>query len=849
MTTGTILGPYEILTPLGQGGMGEVWKARDNRLDRTVAVKVSKAAFTDRFEREARAVAALNHPHICTLYDVGPNYLVMEFVEGTILKGPLPVDKAVEYAGQILDALDAAHRKGITHRDLKPGNIMVTKQGIKLLDFGLAKQSQGPIKESDATVTDALTQQGQIVGTLPYMAPEQLQGKPADARSDIFAFGCVLYEILSGKRAFPGSNSPSIMASILEREPAPLDLHPPLQRVIATCLAKDPDQRFQNAVDLKRALLWAMEQPRKGESNPKPKRWNWAAATAALALAAGGWAVLRPRPLRSDEPSIRFQISPPENSAFTFLAVSPDGRRVAFTATDSTNRSQLWVRSISYVAAQPLAGTEGAVNPFWSPDSRFIAFVAEGKLKKIDTTGGPAQVLADAPESRSGGAWSPDGVIVFAPFPLGPLYQIPATGGEPKLLTQLDRSRQETNHRWPQFLPDGRHFLYFIDSSQSGIYVGSLDSKENVRLLSSQTSAAFAGPVAGEGYLLFLRDGTLLGQPFDPQKPQIKGEAIPLGAQVGASDERTRLSVSNAVLVYDSMVREDELRWFDRNGRPMEKVGPPGRYINFDLSPDDRRVAAMVRGDIWLFDVTRAASTRFTFNPAMDTASIWSPDGQRIIFTSNRGGPWNLYQKLSNGTGEEELLLNTNGTQLANSWSPDGKFVIFSQNMGTKSGWDLWVLPLEGERKSFPLLQTEFNEHWGRFSPDGKWVAYVSNESGRDEVFVRTFAPDPHHTALKWQVSNGGGQLPRWRADGKELFFLGPNRQMMVAAAKPGGTLASSFERANPRELFSTRAEKGNFASYAVTSDGQRFLIYQQAHNQASGPATVVVNWAAGLKR
>jgi predicted Ser/Thr protein kinase len=514
--------------------MGEVWQARDTRLNRTVAIKVGKQQFSQRFEQEARVVAALNHPHICQLYDVGPDYLVMEYIEGAALKGPIPIGKAVEYAGQILEALDAAHRKGISHRDLKPANILLTKQGIKLLDFGLAKQT-APIQETDAT--QALTGQGQILGTLQYMSPEQLQGKATDMRSDLFAFGCVLYEMLTGKRAFAGESAASVIAAILEREPAPLTVAPPLERIVRRSLAKDPDQRFQTARDLKAALTWAMEQPPPSTAAKPHRRWWIAAAILAIGIG-GGWAVSYFRQPAADDRVVRLQINPPEGSRFTFgintggMALSPDGLTAAFVALGD-GKSRLWVRPLDGTTSRMIAGTEGAANPFWSPDGKSLAFFAGGKLQRVDLTGGAPWVICDVIQAR-GGTWGSDGQILFGMATSG-LLRVPASGGTPSLLTPLDSSRG-VSHRWPQVIPGGR-FLYFVQGDtpeNTGIYVASFAQPgQGVRVLTTETNGLYAPGGDGKSYLMWVRGGTLVAQQFDPSTFKLAGEAYPLADPVG----------------------------------------------------------------------------------------------------------------------------------------------------------------------------------------------------------------------------------------------------------------------------------------------------------------------------
>jgi serine/threonine protein kinase len=850
---GDKLGPYELLSPIGEGGMGEVWKARDTRLDRDVALKVSKSEFTARFEREARAIAAFNHPNICQLYDVGPNYLVMELIDGVPLKGPLPVEKAVEYAGQILDALDAAHRKGFTHRDLKPANILVTKQGIKLLDFGLAKQATG-LGPDDVTRA-AITMQGQITGTLQYMAPEQLQGKEADARSDIFAFGCVLYEMLSGAKAFGGSTAASVIASILEREPEPLKTTPPLDRVIKTCLAKDPDERFQAARDLKRDLIWAVHADAGVTVRPRAS-WAWIAAVAAPTLLLAALAFLHFREKPPEMPVARSTILPPEKTSFRFdvapngaPALSPDGRRMVFGGQSEDGVSRLWVRALDSMTAQPLSGTEGATAsyPFWSPDSRSIGFSANGKLKKIDLSGGPAVTLADAPSFR-GASWSPLGVILFAPTNTGTLQRIAAAGGTATPITTLDPARKENSHRWPWFLPDGRHFLYdsgIPTSNDATIYVGSLDSHETRIVAQANSNAIYAS-----GYLLFLRDNTLMAQPFEAERLATMGEALPLAEQIAFnSSARGFFAVSSTgTLVFQSAVQAElELSWLDRTGKRLATVGEPGPLFRTSLSPDGKRATVSVYDraarnyDLWIYDLVRNLRSRFTFDPANEYEGVWSPDGSQIVFSSDRKGHRDLYRRLASGAGAEELLYADGLTKTPMSWSPDGKFMMYSVH-DPKTEYDLLVLPLKGDRKPFPFLKTQFSEQSGQFSPDGRWIAYQSDESGRQEIYM---APFPS-TGGKRQVSLAGGIFPRWRGDGKELFYVAPDGRLMAAEI---GIKGAEVEIGAVRPLFVGPVLAGDGYKYDVSADGQRILAVVPIGQAAPEPLTLVQNWPAALKK
>ena len=840
LAAGTQLGPYEILAPIGAGGMGEVYKARDTRLDRIVAIKISQEQFSERFEREARAVAALNHPHICQLFDVGPNYLVMEFVEGEPIQGPLPVGKAVEYASQILEALNAAHRKGIVHRDLKPANILLTKQGIKLLDFGLAKQS-GPLDETD--VTRALTQQGQIVGTLQYMSPEQLQGKEADARSDLFAFGCVLYEMLTGKQAFEGKSAASVIAAILERDPTPLNLSPPLQRVIQTCLAKDPDHRFQNALDVKRDLIWALEQPAAVKAN----RRAWIAAVAAaliLGSIGGGWAVSHRRK-PADSRVVRFQIAPPEGGAILGggnlgggFAISPDGQSAAFIGVVH-GKTGLWVRPLDAANARMIRGSEGANRPFWSPDSGSIAFSAGGVLQRVDLAREAISKICDVPGVYWGGTWSGDGRILFVSRDLG-IFQVPALGGAPAQVTTLDQAHGEGNHVYPQVLPSGR-FLYTItgtDSTKEGVYAASIARPaEKVRLLTTPSQALYVSNVHGEDHLLWIRDRTLVAQRFDAGTLQLIGEPRLLADPVGSA------SSGNQVLLYGSVALR-QFKWFDRKGNAVGLLGEPGPWAFSRISPDGRRVAATNAGNnqgVWLMEIDRGGvASRLTSSPGL--APVWSPEGRTILFS---GTSFISRINVDGAGGEERVTLPPN-RKVVHDWSRDGRFILYNE-AAQDTGRDLWVLPVTPEgrpspgAKPWPFVRDRFDQTAGRFSPDTRWVAYQADDSGQFEVYVRSFP----QSREKLRISTGGGHNPQWGVGGRELFYVSRDGKLMLVRLTPLGT---GLEASLPQELFALPASVTSGPNpYEVASDGERFLVSDIAASQE--PLTVIVNWPTLLKK
>jgi len=906
LAAGTRLGPYQIDALIGAGGMGEVYRATDTRLDRTVAVKVLPAhlaanpEFKQRLEREARAVASLNHPHICALFDIGHqdgiDYLVLEYLEGETLtarlnKGPLPAEQVVRYGVEICDALDKAHRKGFTHRDLKPGNIMLTDSGAKLLDFGLAKP--GLARSSDATaaasptVSVGLTAAGSILGTVQYMAPEQLQGKDADARSDLFALGAVLYEMATGRKAFTGDNQATLIAAIMTSEPQPIstiapggNITPPsLTRLIKRCLAKDPENRWQNARDLMLELksVSDREEVAAAPAVSRPSQRGWMAVTAVLSVIAATLGIAYFRSARAGPETgtavLKLSLLPPEKTNFHSFAISPDGRWLAFAAADEMAKTQLWVRPVDSLAAQALGGAEGASYPFWSPDSRHIGFFAQGKLKRIDVSGGPPQVLCDAGVAR-GGAWNRDGVIVFSPGNSG-VRRVPAAGGEPRPLTALDSSRQEDSHRWPFFLPDGRHFFYVARSPKAennAIYVRSLesqpDSKDQTRLLAVNSRVAYAASPSGPGHLLFVRDGTLLALPFDAKKRQAAGEAVPLVEQVGFASGTSEgaFSISqNGMLVYDPRgdLRSTQLTWFDREGKRLGTIGGTGSYLQPWLSPDEKRVAvenmdpSTRSWDIWLLDLARGISSRFTFDPRLDVFPVWSPDGGSIVFASQRAGPEDLYLKSSSGAAGDEMLWKSSEGKWPNDWSLDGRFIVY-QERHHQTKWDLWALPMEGPegagalgaRKPIPVLRTEFDEQHGQISPQGKWIAYTSDESGRNEVYAQSFGGTPSAPGGKWQISNSGGSRPKWRRDGKELFYLGLDRKLMAVEAKTAVVKGqTTLEAGAPRALFDTRVSIFVGIPYTVTTDGQRFLIVTQVEDQGSSPLALVFNWPATLRR
>ena len=892
LTSGTKLGPHEIIGPLGAGGMGEVYRARDTRLDRSVAIKVLPAHLSSspdlklRLEREARAISSLQHPHICVLHDIGHqdgiDYLVMEYLEGETLadrlrKGPLPIEHAIQIGIEISDALDKAHRRGIIHRDLKPGNIMLTKGGAKLMDFGLAKP--GALAASASTDFDrgltpssptsplaiptgavnSLTMAGTVIGTFQYMAPEQIEGKEADARSDIFALGAVLYEMVTGKRAFEGKSQISVASAILEKDPEPISairqtISPALEHVISRALSKDPEKRWQSAGDVRAELEWA-SQPGNTAVGAKlasvsgPRlRWllTLAAAVAAAALLTLALTIWRKPP---ESHRLVASIAPPEDTAFDLTGdvgappvISPDGLTLAFGAGN-----RLWLRSLETGETRALEGTENPSFPFWSPDSRRIAYFSGGKLRIVDTAGGAPVTVCEAQNAR-GGAWNTHGVLLFAPNIRGGLYQVPATGGTPVQVTTLDTSKHST-HRWPQFFPDGDHFLYLATNHAgkaefSGIYAASLSKlQEPARLLlRSDANALYAS-----GYLLFMRQSDLLAQRFDLGRMQLQGDAVRISDRtlndqgiwrgVFTVSENGRLTYMNGT----NAAEAGQLTWFDTNGHTLGTIGERGSN-DARVSPDGHKVALEygTQPDVWIFDTVSGLRTRLT-TTSVDSNPVWSPDGKQIVYLDipPNGSKARMVVRAADGTGGDRLFAQEDQWESPTSWSPDGKYILY--NRGDPGATDIYVMPVAVDQKPFPFVATPEWERDAVFSPDGRWVAYTSRESGRDQVYVAPF-PGP---GSKWQVSSAGAQTPHWRHDGKALVAISGDDILEF----PISVVNGSIQTGEPKVLFSTAiGQTLQFdVGYDVAPDGRLLINSLGKSRPGSRPLTLVVNWTSGL--
>jgi serine/threonine protein kinase len=879
LSPNTTLGPYTILSKIGEGGMGEVWRARDSKLGRDVAIKVLPAALSAdkdrlaRFEQEAQSAGALNHPNILVIHHIGTHegapYIVSELLEGETLRermagNSLPQRKAIDYALQIAHGLAAAHEKKIVHRDLKPDNLFITKDGrVKILDFGLAKLvgNDGDGLQTDIPTRKVNTDPGTVMGTVGYMSPEQLRGQQADHSSDIFSFGAILYEMLSGRRAFRGQSTADTISAILREDPPDLSetnkaISPALERVVHHCLEKNPEERFHSASDLGFAIealsgsagttttvLSALPSRKKNFATLLP----WAIAGATLiATAVLAWLYFHQPPVI--EKPVSFLVSMPKDAIEAFSPViSPDGRSLVFVVA-SEGKRLLYVRPLGQLEAQPMAGTDDAGFPFWSPDSRYIGFFSNNKLKKIEATGGPVQTLCDAP-SGAGGTWNSDGVILIG-LDIKGIGRVPAAGGTLVRVLSLDESRKELAQAWPVFLPDGNHFLYQSwngRSDSSAIFVAALDGRDRKLLLNADSNPLYASP----GYLLFARNATLTAQSLDVRKLELTGEPFPVAEQIAYnnSNSYSNASVSaDGTLAYLSGgVPNRQLIWFDRSGKQLESVGPPGEINDIVLSRDGKRIAIQrsVGGNfnIWLMDLARGVPSRFTFEARTDDNPVWSPDGNFVAFSSGAAGAalFDLYRKPSSGLGNPELLFKSDSTKEPTDWSSDGRFILFNQ-YGGQTGSDVCVLPLFGDGKPYPLLNSEFDENAAFFSPDGHWFAYTSNETGRLEVYIQTFP----QTGGKWLVSNGGGAQPHWRGDGKELFYVAPDKTLMSVEIKTG----SAVELGAPKPLFVTKVR--SYAApnrYVVAPDGQKFLINAPAGDATVAPITVVVNWASGLKK
>jgi len=890
LSIGQQLGAHEIIALVGKGGMGEVYRARDKKLKRDVAIKILPEEFSrdadrvSRFQREAEVLASLNHPNIAAIYDLqeasGTSYLVLELVEGETIadrlkRGPIPTKEALSIATSMCDALETAHEKGVVHRDLKPANVKITPDGkVKVLDFGLAKALDSESPEVDLSNSPTLVSgsvRGIVLGTTAYMSPEQAKGAIVDRRTDIFAFGGVLYEMLAGRRAFPGDTVSEILAAVIRAEPdwtkLPAAIPPGIRRLLSRCLQKDRSLRFRDIADVRFQIEEATLDT--GGAVPVARsytaRMGW--ILAALLLGATLFFAARPSLNSSLTDPISFNVFPPEGTVFSAannttvnvpqFALSPDGNNLVFVAEAPGATRTLWVRTKDQVSARELLGTANAESPFWSPDSRWIGFFVEGKVKKIPAAGGPAQIITQTSTDIRGGTWSREDNILFASG-TEPILHVKSSGGKTTPVTVLDISRELGTHRYPYFLPDGNHFLYSIfgrSTDHNGVYLGSLNDQNKTLLVRLDTNAVYVPP----GFLLFVDGEILQGQAFDVKRLQLNGQPFFVAEHAGRSSAfMSAVSASDVgTIAYAGTIPQNgRLTWIDRSGNTLETpVTPDGDYPDFRLSPDEKRLAVSLVNvkaglvEIWLTDLARNSTSRFASGGLVTGTPIWSPDGTRLVFRTNRNGLTELYERSAAGGGSERPILVGEAYRAAQlsanvvhaDWSPDGRSIIFS-DPSTESGNDLWLLPLTQNGKPERFVASPSEQMHGNFSPDGHLVAYTSNESGSFEVYVETLP----RSDRKWSVSTGGGYEPRWRADGSEIYYLSEDRKLMAVSVGPGPSFGV------PKALFQTRVPAGitpNRTHYVPSRDGRRFLVNTQTASTQQAAITVVLNWSATLSK
>jgi len=882
LSAGTRLGPYEIVSAIGAGGMGEVYRARDPRIGREVAIKILPPAFSKdqdrlrRFQQEAHSAGVLNHPNILAVYDAGTEngapYIVSELLDGETLReklrgGQLSVRKVIDYALQIAHGLAAAHEKGITHRDLKPENLFVMKDGrVKILDFGLAKLTEKIAASQDGSALQTIAAEsnpGTVLGTVGYMSPEQVRGLQVDPRSDMFTLGAIIYEMFTGKRAFSGNTQADTISSILQKDPPDLmqsnaDAPAAAEKIVRHCLEKDVAQRFQSAHDLAFALeaLSGITDPkvsvtRSATTINRHVLWILIAA-AVVAIMTITWLSTHRNPTEKNARLLQLSINPPAGITITgWPVISPDATQVVFTANDETGRGSLWLRSLSSSESYQLMGTEDALWPFWSPDSKYVAFFALGKLKKMQLPNGTPQNLSDASDPR-GGAWNQAGTILFSPFGDQGLYRVSSAGGNSTPVTQL--AKNETSHRWPIFLPNGRDFLFYIfpgaaAADQEGIYHGSLDSTQRQKIGESIVGGIYMPP----GYLVFQQNATLMAQAYDLKENQLKADPIELTDKLSGDVDYTGgvgFSASSSAIACIRRDQNSRLIWLDRSGKQIGSVGDPRLYTGVSLSADGKKTAVDIQtnlsvsghDDLWVQDTETGTSSRMTFGPP-SSQPVWSADGTKIFFSSNRNGFWDLYTKNASGGGQDQQLLHTGNQLWPDDCSSDGRFLLY-EDVSPKSAGDLWVLSLSGSKSGIPLVNSARRESQGTFSPDVKFVAYASDETGRPEIYVQTF---PDASLGRWQISTNGGMMPAWRGDGKELFYLTLDRKLIAVNTSNG------FPASSSNVLFTNVPVRTNIfpgiKQYAVPPDGQRFLINAPVEDPSRASITVIYNWQELLKR